>query len=193
MRPIRSAVIALSLFTLSAAAQDADTFKSATAGVSLKKTAGWQFVPRERATPDVTAEDLQKAYDAPSTVSLVALMREAAFGNFEITLLPRRQNLVQATPKQILELLVLPSLTKQFPDFKLESLREVKLSGHAGAEYVATYTVRSRLGTMPVRVRAILVPRGKFFFLTDMTAPLEGYEQASKEFATMLSSVTIDP
>ncbi len=193
MKAIRSAVIALSLYTLSAAAQDADTFKSATAGLSLKKTTGWQFVPRERATPDVTAEELQKAYDTPTTVSLVALMREAAFGNFEVTLLPRRPNLAQASPKQILELLVIPSLTKQFPDFKLESLKEVKLSGHAAAEYVATYTVRSRVGTMPVRVRAILVPRGKFFVLTDMTAPLEGYEQASKEFASMLSSITIEP
>jgi hypothetical protein len=192
MKAIRCAVIALSLYTLSAAAQDADAFKSATAGFSLKKTAGWQFVPSARATPDVTAEELQKAYDQPTTVSLVALMRDEAFGNFGVTLLPRRPNLEKASPKQILELLVIPSLTKQFPDFKLESLREVKLSGHAASEYVATYTVRSRVGTMPVRVRAILVPRGKFFFLVDMTAPLEGYEQASKEFASMLSSITID-
>ncbi|HJQ41407.1 MAG TPA: hypothetical protein VKB93_30060 [Thermoanaerobaculia bacterium] len=193
MKTIQTAVLALSLFTLSAAAQDADTFKSGTAGFTLKKTAGWQFVPGARGTADVTDAELQKAYDQPTTVTLIALMREQSFGNFEVTLIPKRPNLAKATPKQILELMIIPSLKQQFPDFTLGSLQEVKLSGLDGAEYVATYTVRSKIGTMPVRVRAFLVPRGQFFFLIDMTAPIQGYEQASKDFAAMLSSIKIEP
>ena len=43
-----------------------------------------------------------------------------------------------------------------------------------------------------MRVRAILVARGKFFFLIDMVAPAEGSDQTDEEFATILSSITIE-
>lgn len=189
MKALHCAVIALSLSTLSAAAQDADTFNSATAGFTLKKAAGWKFVTNA----PVTAEELRKAYDQPATVSLVTLAREESFGNFGVTLIPRRKNLEKATPKQILEFLVLPSLSKQFPDFQLASLQDAKLAGRDAAEYVATYTVLSSVGSMPVRVRALLVPRGQFFFLIDMTAPVRRYEEFDKELASMVSSITIAP
>jgi len=82
---------------------------------------------------------------------------------------------------------------KGSPGLKLESpVREFKLSGHAAAEYVATDTIRTRTQAAPVRVRAILVARGKFFFLIDMVAPAEGSDQTDEEFATILSSITIE-
>lgn len=108
-------------------------------------------------------------------------------------MIPRNQNLAKASPKQILELLVLPSLQKGNPGFALESpVRELTLSGHPAAEYIATDTIRTKAMAVPVRVRAILVARGKFFYLIDMVAPAEGGEQTSEDFATILSSIAIE-
>ena len=201
MNMLRCAVvIALSLFLLPIAAQDADRFESASAGFSLSKPAGWTFVSRgrvARSSPnaDVSAEELQKAIDQQETVPLVAMIKDQAPFNpdFQVTLIPRNQNLAKASPKQILELLVLPAVQKGSPGLTLESpVRELKVSGHPAAEYVATDTVRTRAMAVPVRVRAILVARGKFFYLIDMVAPAAGGDQTSEEFAKILSSIAIE-
>lgn len=192
MRILRCAVIVLSLSILPAAAQDADRFASAPAGFSLNKPAGWTFIS-SRTKADVTSADLQKAFEQQGTVSLVGMTNpEALFSDFQVTLIPRLERLAAATPKQILELLVLPSVQKQKPGLKLESpVRELKVSGHAAAEYVATDTIRTKELAMPVRIRAILVARGKFFYLIDVMAA-GGDEQTNREFDKILSSITID-
>lgn len=191
MNAMRCAVIALSLCTIPAAAQDSNTFTSATAGFSLKKPTSWTFESLGRTTADVNAEDLQRLHDGPGKLVLVQLSKEGRLDSFGVTLLGRPPRIAHASPKQVLEHLVLPGLQKGRPGFTLESLRQVELSGHEAAEYVATDTIRSEAGSMRIRLRAILVARGEFFFLIDMMAPVESYERSSEEFAAILSSITI--
>jgi hypothetical protein len=191
MNILRRLLIALSLWPVSAVAQDVDTFTSTTAGVTVKKPAGWTFDFDGRKTPDVSAEDLQAIDDKPGRLSLVQLSKEGAFDNFGISLLSRPPHAAGASPEQVVEYLVLPALQKGRPELKVEALRPVEVSGHPAAEYVATDRIRSPAGTMPVRLRAILVPRGKFFFLIDMMAPMAGYDESSKDFVRILESIVI--
>jgi hypothetical protein len=208
MNVLRCAVIALSLCTFPVAAQESERFVSATAGFSLNKPAGWRFVSREdvnksRANVRLSDEELQKALDQQkATAPLVAMIKhvEPSGGpgpDFQVTLVSRHPALADASPKQILEL-VLPTLQKGYPDFALESpIREFEFAGHAAAEYVATYTLRTKVraqggSVFPVRGRLIVVPRGKFFFLIGMVAPREDYDRSNEEYAKILSSITID-
>lgn len=193
MNVLRCAVVALLLCSLPAAAADVEKFESATAGFSLDKPAGWRFVSR-RPTADVSAEELQQAIEQQKTVALVAMTKDTElFLDFQVTLIPRNQNLAKASPKQILELLVLPSIQKQKPGLTLESpVRELKISGHPAAEYVATDTIRTKDMAMPLRVRAILVARGRFFYLIDMVAAAAGSAQTSAEFEKILASIAIE-
>jgi len=192
MHAFRGTGILLLFCILPVAAQNPDRFASPAAGFSLHKPTGWTFVG-SRTRADVTKEELQKAFEQQQTVTLVAMTNpEALLSDFQVTLIPRGQRLAAASPKQILELLVLPSVQERHPELKLESpVRELKLSGHAAAEYVATDTVRTKELAMPVRVRAILVARGSFFYLIDVMAAA-GDEQSSRDFEKILSSITID-
>lgn len=189
MNILRRLLIGLSLSTDPAAAQNADTFTSKTAGVTVKKPTGWTFDFDGRTTPDVSAEDLQAIQ--PGRLTLVQLSKEGAFNNFGISLLARPPHAAGASPQQVVEYLVLPGLQKGHPELKVEALRPVEVSGHAAAEYVATDMIRSPAGNMPVRLRAILVPRGKFFFLIDMMAPIAGYDESTKDFVRILESIVI--
>lgn len=190
MNILRRLRIGLSLFTDPALAQNVDTFTSKTAGVTVKKPTGWTFDFDGRTAPDVSAEDLQAIDGKPGRLTLVQLSKEGAFNNFGISLIARPPHAAGASPQQVVEYLVLPALQKR-PEFKVEALRTVEVSGHAAAEYVARDMIRSPAGNMPVRLRAIIVPRGKFFFLIDMIAPVAGYDEATKDFVRILESIVI--
>jgi hypothetical protein len=84
-------------------------------------------------------------------LSLVQLNKEGAFDNFGISLLARSPHAAGASPKQVVEYLVLPALRKGRPEFEVEALRPVEVSGHAAAEYVATDMVRSPATTNPAK------------------------------------------
>ncbi|MEA2491554.1 MAG: hypothetical protein QOH21_3346 [Acidobacteriota bacterium] len=191
MHGLRCAVLLLSLSILPAAAQD--RFESAAAGLSLSKPTGWAFVA-SGTKADVTNEDLQKAFEQQQTLPLVAMTNpQALFSNFQVTLIPRNQSLATASPRQILELIVLPSVQKRFPELKLEvPVRELEISGHSAAKYVATNTIRRGELAMPLRTQAILIARSKFFYLIDFTAAADD-DQATRDFEKIVSSITIDP
>jgi hypothetical protein len=191
MNILRRLLIGLSLSTDPAVAQNVDTFTSKTAGVTVKKPTGWTFDFDGRTTPDVSAEDLQAIDGKPGRLTLVQLSKEGAFNNFGISLVARTPHAAGASPQQVVEYLVLPALQKERPELKVEALRPVEVSGHAAAEYVATDMIRSPAGNMPIRLRAIIVPRGKFFFLIDMMAPIAGYDESTKEFVRNLERIVI--
>jgi hypothetical protein len=205
MKAIRCAMIALSLATLSLAAEDSNKFESPAAGFSLKRPAGWRFVSREevsasRSNLRLSDEELGKLVEQQVNAPLVAMIKndERSVGlspNIQVALRPMEPVLATMSPKDILEL-ILPTVQKGFSDFALESpIREFKLSGHQAAEYVATYTLQTKVAAkggsvFPVRGRTIVVPRGKLLFFIGMVASA-GDDQARKEFETILSSITI--
>lgn len=191
MNVLGRAVMALFFCTFAVAAQDADRFVSAAAGFSLSKPAGWTFDARRTNT---SAEELQKAVAQKASVRLVAMTNpKQLFTDFAVTLIPRNPALAGATPRQIVEQVVVPNLKKRSPGITVQSpVRELELSGHAAAEYVATDTIRSGELAMPVRMRAILVDGGKFYFLIDMFTAAADEAGASEDFAKILSSIAIE-
>ena len=180
--------MALFLCTLPLAAQDSDKFVSATAGFSLSKPAGWTFDAR-RTNASPSAEELQK-----SSVRLVAMTHpEDLFTDFAVTLIPPNPVLADASLKQIVEQVVLPNIRKRSATLTLQSpVRELELSGHPAAEYVATDTIRMEKLAMPVKMRAILVRSGRFYFLIDMFTAAVDEARAKEDFAKILSSITIE-
>lgn len=191
MNILRHLLLALPLLTDPAVPRNVDTFTSKTAGVTVKKPTGWTFDFDGRTAPDVSAEELQAIEGKPGRLTLVQLSEEGALNHFGISLLAQPPHAAGASPQQVIEYLVLPALQKGRPEFKVEAVRPVEVSGHAAAEYVATDIIRSPAGNMPVRLRAIIVPRGKFFFLIDMMAPIAGYDESAKNFVRILESVVI--
>ena len=118
---------------------------------------------------------------------------EALLSDFQVTLIERRRDLAFASPKQILELLVLPAVQKGKPGLTLEGpVRELEVSGHPAAEYVATDTLRRDTLAVRLRIRPILVARGRFFYLIDIAAAAQD-EQSNRDFEKILSSIKIDP
>jgi hypothetical protein len=207
MNVMRCAVLALSLCALPVAAQDSSRFENAAAGFALTKPAGWRFVSQQEvakshANTRVSDEEMQKFIDqGKGTGPLVAMIKNEVppsgnDPNLQVMLLPLQPVLAAASPKEILEVF-LPPLKKAYPDFALESpIRELKLSGRAAAEYVATYTLQTKVrakggSVFPVRGRMIVVPRGKFMFVIGMISPRDGDKQAGEELAKIVSSITI--
>lgn len=92
MNLLRRAVTVLSLCTLALAVQGAERFVSATAGLSLEKSAGWTFVS-VRPSGDVTAEELQAALAQGQKVPLVSMRYEGRPfpSTGEVTLLRSRK------------------------------------------------------------------------------------------------------
>lgn len=193
MNVLRCAVLALFLCSLPVAAQDSDRFANATAGFSLSKPAGWTF-NASRTKADLSDEELQKAFAQKPTVPLVAMTNPAhLFTDFQVTLIPRNPVLAGASPRQIVEQVVLPNLKKRSATLTVQSpVRELELSGHAAAEYVATDTIRTGELAMAVRMRAILVSGPRFFYLIDMFTAAADEARSKEDFAKILSSITID-
>jgi len=164
MNRSRCVVLVVLAITSSASAEEASKFESATAGFAVQKPAGWRFASLEQVTRNRTSvrmsdEELQKQLELHATAPLVVVMKheepyDGLNPSFQVILRPLPPSLAEASPKQILEL-VLPTIQRGYPDFALElPIREFKLSGHAAAESIATYTVRTKEGgVFPTRGR----------------------------------------
>jgi hypothetical protein len=198
MNLLRCAVLALSLCTVAAAAQDPNRFENAAARFSLTKPAGWSFVAAEGL---MTAEDwqqvdgaLRKKVESAGTIPrpLVTMVSDVSSNEaltvFVMPLAPAR---TKESPTKILEG-SLAEVKKLLSDVTLEvPIRKRELSGRPAAEYVATYAVPLKDGPVRMRSRSIVVPRGNVVFLIATVAPVESGDRVSEEFAKIVSSITI--
>ena len=200
MNLLRCAVLALSLCTVAASAQDPNRFENAAARFAVTKPSGWSFLPTGGAL--MTAEDWQRVDGAlrkkvepvaavmprPLVTMVSDRSSDEALTVFVMPLPPAR---AKESPSQILEgslaevRKVLSGVTIEVP------IRKREISGRPAAEYVATYPVPLKDGAVRMRSRSIAVLRGNVVFLIGTVAPLESGDRVDEEFAKIVSSITI--
>lgn len=188
------------------AAEETHTFESASPRFSLQKPEGWRFVPlheakKNRAELRVGDEELQKSFDERdaffdrnAVMQLVTIQKhKAPFGGlnptFQVSVRPLEPELPDPSPQKVIEEMAL-ALQKGFPDTVIESpVREFELAGQKAADYVATYTIRTKDGRVaPTRSRVIVVVGGKFIFFIAMAS--SPGDDPSGDFAKILSSIS---
>jgi hypothetical protein len=197
MNVLRWAVLALSLCTVAAAAQDPNRFENAAARFSLTKPAGWSFVATEGL---MTAEDwqqvdgeLRKKVERAGTIPrpLVTMVSDVSSDVALTVFVMPPSARAKESPTKILEG-SLAEVKKLLSDVTLEvPIRKRELSGRPAAEYVATYVVPLKDGPVRLRSGSIVVPRGNVIFLIATVAPVESGDRVSEEFAKIVASITI--
>jgi hypothetical protein len=200
MNVLRCAVLALSLCSVAAAAQDPNRFENAAARFSLTKPAGWSFVATEDGL--MTAEDwqqvdgvLRKKVEPLSKIvprPLVTVANDATSDEaLSVFVIPLPPGAAKQSPTKFLEG-SLAELKKLFINVTLETpIRKRELSGRPAAEYAATYTIPMKDGGVRMRSRSIVVPRSNVVFVIATVSPIEEGDRASADFAKIVDSITI--
>jgi hypothetical protein len=193
-------LVLASAITFSAPTAAQDRIEHKAAGIAIARPAGWHDVSlaevqanRERAR--LADAELQQAITARSALPILAFTKYAEphaglNPTIQVTLRPA----LAGTPTQLLTM-ALATVRRAFADFRLVTpVQPVQVAGWSAAHASATYTLQNEHGaTFRVRSRFWLVPRGSLMFLIGMSGGQSGDDECERQFAEVLSTLTINP
>lgn len=192
--------LALVVVTMTASADDADTFRSITVGFEVTKPAEWQFATAAQNLENLKRTELaDKEFHAAmlkyATAPLVAIMKypepfEDLNPSLKVNIKPFGQ-LKGTAATDILELLM-PQFAKVFQDFSVVvPPTQATVSGRAAAYTRMNYSLVADDRTFPTTSEIWIVPRGDYFFLIGAGTRQDEKTGSRKEIQSILDSVRI--
>jgi hypothetical protein len=181
--------------------KDENSFTSVTAGFSICKPEGWNFLTAEevaanRAVARLKDEELEKQIRERANAPLVAIMRfpepyDDLNPSIQVMFRPLGQ--LAGTPAVEVMKFVFGQLQGSFADFTfVEEIHETELGGQTAAHGRAKYTVANDEGReFPTLSRFWLICRGSFMFMISMSGPQEGPNVSEEEFEQVAASIVI--
>jgi hypothetical protein len=184
-------------------------FESPDGRFSLTKPDNWRFVPLEeakrlRADLKVGDGEMQKRFEMPDAflesngvTRLVTLTKRGFTGltgarpMLQVSVRLLEADMPNPEPKDVVSE-TLRGLEELFPDLVVDSpVRALELAGHPAADYVATYTVRTKEGrAVTTRNRMVVVVAGKrIFFIAMGSAPSD--DQSRQELEPIVSNIVV--
>ncbi len=191
----------LLLLSVSAIADNANEFESATVGFKVTKPNDWQFVTAEENLENLrnirmNDKEFHQLMLKYSTAPLVAMMKhpepfDDLNPSFKVNIKPLGQ-FKGSDPKQILHMLV-PQFEKMFQDFSLvQPPKEVKVAGLDAAYIRINYSLAIPDGRLfPTASELWIVPRGDYFFFIGAGTRQDEKTGTRAEIKDILSSVVI--
>ena len=191
-------VFVLAISGWSASAQERVNVPSA--GLSLDRPAEWHTgtmadVQRNRENVRLADAELQAAIVSRSAFPIVVLTKypephPTLNPSVQVTLRPG----LTGTPTELLTVALEP-MRKAMANFRIVSpVHPVKVSGWPAAHVRAAYTLKNAAGqNFDVLSRLWLIPRGRLMFLVGMSGSQTGADVCEAEFASVLSSIDIQP
>jgi hypothetical protein len=189
------------LLAMSAHADEAEVFKSLTAGFEVTKPADWQFATAEQNLENLKRTEFNdKEFHAAmvkyATAPLVAMMKyPEPFDDLNPTLKVNIKPFGQlkgTSPTKIMTLL-LPQFEKAFKDFALvEPPTRVTVSGIESGYMRMNYSLQVPDGrTFPTTSELWIVPRGDYFFMIGAGTRQDEKTGSRKELQAILDTVRI--
>jgi hypothetical protein len=193
--------LGFALLAMPAHADEAEVFKSVTAGFEVTKPADWQFATAEQNLENLKRTELNdKEFHAAmvkyATAPLVAMMKyPEPFDDLNPTLKVNIKPFGQlkgTAPTKIMTLL-LPQFEKAFKDFALvEPPTRVRVSGIESGYMRMNYSLQVPDGrTFPTTSELWIVPRGDYFFMIGAGTRQDEKTGSRKELQAILDTVRI--
>lgn len=185
-----------------AKAEDDNTFRNATAGISLQKPETWVYATAAQnaenlARVKLSDAEFQSAMQKYATTPMVAMMKypepfEDVNPSFKLNLKPYGA----LKGKSAIELaqIVLGPLQSVFKDFAIaQAPVGVQVAGIESAYARVNYTLQvSDLQDFPITSEFWIVPRGDYFFLIGAGTRQDESTGTREEIAQILSSIRIE-
>jgi hypothetical protein len=183
-------------------ANDADTFRSPTAGFEVTKPSAWQFATAAQTQENLkrtklSDSEFQTAMLKYATVPMVAMMKypepyDDINPSFKVNIKPLGQ-LIGKTPIELLNV-VLPQLQTVFTDYHVsQSPIETEVSGLKAGYARINYSLETADGsTFPCASELWIVPRGEYFFLIGAGTRQDEATGSRSEIRAILDSVKIE-
>lgn len=186
-----------------ALADEANTFKSLTAGFEVEKPAGWRFITAEQNLESLKRGQLDdKEFQAVmaryATAPLVAMVKHGEpfddlNPSFKVNVRPLGR-FKGAVPTELLEFIA-PQLARLFKDLVIvQPPVEVQVSGFDAAYMRVNYPLQLADGrTFPTTSELWVVPRGDYFFMIGAGTRPDQKTGSRSEIQSILGTVRIAP
>ena len=193
--------LGFALLAMSAFADEADVFKSATAGFEITKPSDWQFATAEQTQENLKRTELKdKEFHAAmlkySTAPLVAIVKfPEPFDDLNPTLKVNIKPfgpLKGTPPTKILDLLM-PQFEKAFQDFAVVvPPSQAKVAGLDAGYMRINFSMQVPDGrTFPTSSELWIVPRGDYFFMIGAGTRQDEKTGSRKELQAILDTIRI--
>lgn len=196
------AFAALIFGSISSQAQSPERIVNRTLGLELVKPADWQFL-----TAEANAENLQRLHtddpEFPAAIARYASVPLVAFTkyaepypdlnpSFKINARPYGP-FADRSAKELITL-ILPSLSRAFPDLKVEQAPlETVIDGQPAAYVRLTYTLVAGQDRFPTTSELWIVPRQGYFLMIGAGTRQDEANGSREEIQSILSSFKFDP
>ena len=199
---MRALIICFATLSSVAAANEADTFRSPTAGFEITKPVEWRFVTAAEVQENLKAtklndQEFQAAMLKYATAPLVAMMKyPEPFDDVNPSFKANIKPLGQLKGKTAIELMAMmvPQLEKVFRDYELvQAPVTTEVSGLDAAYARINYSLETAAGlTFPCTSELWIVPRGDYFFLLGAGTRQDESTGSRNEVQDILRSIKID-